>query len=55
MYGLVGHMPDYSMVIVAANKSFRQRDMCVEHLIIARILKIPLFFVVTKIDLASEE
>ena len=50
MYGMVGYMPDYSMVVVGANKGLNERDMTIEHLIIARILKIPIFFVVTKID-----
>ena len=50
MYGMVGYMPDYSMVVVGANKGLHERDMTIEHLIIARILKIPTFFVVTKID-----
>lgn len=47
---MVGYMPDYSMVVVGANKGLNERDMTIEHLIIARILKLPIFFVVTKID-----
>ena len=51
-FGLTGHLPDYAGVIVGANHGVI--GMCKEHLGIALALKIPAFFVVTKIDLAPE-
>lgn len=51
--GVLGNLPDYSMVVMGANAgpigSFR------EHLGIAVALKIPVFIVVTKIDITPKE
>ncbi|KAI7839256.1 hypothetical protein COHA_006954 [Chlorella ohadii] len=51
-YGLTGHLPDYACLIVGANAGVV--GMCKEHLGVALALKVPVFFVVTKIDLAPE-
>ena len=50
MFGLVGLMPDYSMIIVGANMGIQR--MTKEHLGISLALKVPIFVVVTKIDIA---
>lgn len=50
MFGLVGLMPDYSMIIVGANMGVSR--MTKEHLGISLALKIPIFIVITKIDIA---
>lgn len=50
--GLTGHLPDYACLIVGANAGIV--GMCKEHLGVALALKVPAFFVVTKIDLAPE-
>ena len=52
MFGLVGLMPDYCMVIVGANMGVSR--MTKEHLGITIALKIPLFIVITKIDIAPK-
>jgi GTPase len=52
MFGLVGLMPDYSMIIVGANMGVSR--MTKEHLGISLALKIPIFIVITKIDIAPE-
>lgn len=51
-YGLTGHMPDYACLIIGANMGVV--GMCKEHMGVALALKIPVFFVVTKIDMAPE-
>lgn len=53
MFGLVGLMPDYCMVIVGANMGVSR--MTKEHLGITLALKIPLFIVITKIDIAPKQ
>ena len=53
MFGLVGLMPDYSMIVVGANMGVSK--MTREHLGISLALGVPLFVVITKIDLAPEE
>lgn len=50
MFGLVGLLPDYSMIIVGANMGVSR--MTKEHLGISLALKIPIFIVITKIDIA---
>lgn len=50
MFGLVGLLPDYGMIVVGANMGVSR--MTREHLGIALALKIPFFVVVTKIDIA---
>lgn len=51
-YGLTGHLPDYACVIIGANAGVV--GMCKEHLGVALALRVPVFFIVTKIDLAPE-
>jgi len=52
MFGLVGLVPDYSMIIVGANMGISK--MTKEHLGITLALKIPFFIVLTKIDMCPE-
>lgn len=52
MFGLVGLMPDYSMIVVGANMGVSR--MTREHLGITLALGVPIFFVITKIDLAPQ-
>jgi GTPase len=49
MFGLVGLLPDYSMIIVGANMGVSR--MTKEHLGISLALKVPIFIVITKIDI----
>lgn len=53
MFGMVGLLPDYAMIVVGANMGVSR--MTKEHLAIALALKIPFFIVVTKIDIAPPE
>lgn len=53
MFGLVGLLPDYGMIMVGANMGVSK--MTREHLGISLALKIPFFIVVTKIDIAPPE
>lgn len=53
MFGLVGLMPDYGMIVVGANMGLS--PMAREHIGISVKLKIPIFFVITKIDIAPPE
>ena len=50
MFGLVGLMPDYSMIIVGANMGVSR--MTKEHLGISLALRVPIFIVITKLDVA---
>lgn len=52
MFGLVGLMPDYAMIVVGANMGVSR--MTKEHLGISLALGIPIFIVVTKIDIAPK-
>ncbi|MCH8908165.1 MAG: elongation factor 1-alpha, partial [Candidatus Heimdallarchaeota archaeon] len=52
IFGLTGLTPDFAMLIVAANQGVLQ--MTKEHLGLVVSLKIPLFVVLTKIDIAPE-
>ena len=52
MHGLSGHFIDYALIFVGANMGVSR--MTEEHLILAITLKIPIAFVVTKIDMAPE-
>lgn len=45
-------MPDYACLIVGANMGVV--GMCKEHLGVALALKVPVFFVVTKVDICPE-
>lgn len=53
MFGLVGLMPDYAMLVVGANMGISR--MTKEHLGITLALGVPIFFVITKIDIAPQE
>ena len=53
MFGLVGLMPDYSMIVVGANMGVSK--MTREHLGISLALGVPLFIVITKIDISPNE
>lgn len=50
MFGLVGLMPDYAMIVVGANMGVSR--MTKEHLGISLALGVPIFIVITKIDIA---
>lgn len=50
MFGLVGLMPDYAMIVVGANMGVSR--MTREHLGISLALGIPIFIVITKVDIA---
>lgn len=50
--GLNGYLIDYAMVVIGADRGII--GMTKEHLILAISLKIPLFIVITKIDVAVE-
>ena len=52
IFGLVGLMPDYAMIVVGANMGVTR--MTKEHIGLAISLKVPLFFVITKIDIAPK-
>ena len=52
MSGLVGHCPDYSMLVIGANVGITK--ITSEHLGIANTLSLPLFVVLTKTDLEQE-
>jgi GTPase len=49
-HGLTGHFPDYAACIVGANAGLV--GMSKEHLGVALALRVPVFFIITKIDLA---
>ena len=52
IFGLAGLMPDYAMIVIGANMGITR--MAKEHIGLSLALKIPMFFVFTKIDLAPE-
>ena len=52
VYGLTAHEPDYVMVVVGANHGITR--MTKEHVGMAIALNVPLFVVVTKVDLCPE-
>ena len=53
IYGLVGCVPDYVMIVVGANMGLSR--MTKEHLGIVLALEIPFFIVLTKMDMVPEE
>lgn len=53
IYGLVGCIPDYVLVVVGANLGLSK--MTKEHLGIVLALEIPFFLVITKIDMVAPE
>jgi len=52
MFGLSGLFPHYAMLVVGANMGVSR--MTKEHIGIAIALKIPMFVILTKIDLAPD-
>lgn len=52
IFGLVGLMPDYAMIVIGANMGVTR--MTKEHIGLAISLKVPIFFVITKIDIAPK-
>lgn len=52
MFGLVGLMPDYAMIVVGANMGVSR--MTKEHLGISLALGVPIFIVITKIDISPK-
>ncbi|KAJ8906240.1 hypothetical protein NDN08_002734 [Rhodosorus marinus] len=52
LFGLTAHAPDYCMLLVGANMGVLR--MTKEHLSIALALKVPVFVVVTKVDIAPD-
>lgn len=53
IYGLVGCVPDYVMIVVGSNMGLSK--MTKEHLGIVLALEIPFFIVLTKTDMVAEE
>jgi len=53
MFGISGYNINYAMVVVGANMGLCQVSK--EHISVVMSLKIPIFFVVTKIDLTPED
>ena len=51
--GIMGHQPDYCLITVAANMGIK--PMTIEHLKVVVGLRLPMIFVVTKIDLAPHK
>lgn len=53
LFSAAGHLPDYACLIVGANMGVV--GMCKEHLGVALALKVPVFFVVTKVRIDSRQ
>jgi GTPase len=53
IFGMTGLVPDYAMVVVGANMGLQK--MTKEHIGIALALRIPIFVVITKIDIAPDD
>jgi GTPase len=53
LFGMMGLLPDYVMILVGANMGLS--TMTKEHIGIALSLKIPIYVVITKIDIAPKE
>uniref|UniRef100_A0A0N5BDG7 Tr-type G domain-containing protein n=1 Tax=Strongyloides papillosus TaxID=174720 RepID=A0A0N5BDG7_STREA len=52
IFGMTGHVPDYSMIMIGANAGIIGTTK--EHLTIALSLHVPVFAVITKIDMCPE-
>ncbi|EJW83702.1 GTP-binding protein AGP-1, partial [Wuchereria bancrofti] len=52
IFGMTGHVPDYTMLMIGANAGII--GMTKEHLSLALCLNVPVFMVVTKIDMCPE-
>eukprot|EP00871_Galdieria_phlegrea_P002614 jgi/Galph1/3353/GphlegSOOS_G2044.1 len=50
VFGLTAHVPDYCMIVIGANMGVLR--MTKEHLAVALALKVPVFIIITKIDIA---
>jgi len=53
LFGMMGLLPDYVMILVGANMGLSA--MTKEHIGIALSLQIPIYVVITKIDIAPKE
>ncbi|VDK43117.1 unnamed protein product [Anisakis simplex] len=53
IFGMTGHVPDYTMLMVGSNAGII--GMTKEHLSLALSLNVPVFIVVTKIDMCPEQ
>ena len=53
VFGMTGNFPDYSMFLVSANKGIV--GMTSEHYHLTLALRIPAFFIITKIDMCPEK
>ncbi|VDN57888.1 unnamed protein product [Dracunculus medinensis] len=53
IFGMTGHIPDYTMLMVGSNAGII--GMTKEHLSLALCLNIPVFIVITKIDMCPEQ
>ncbi|VDN23980.1 unnamed protein product, partial [Gongylonema pulchrum] len=53
IFGMTGHVPEYAMLLIGANAGIV--GMTKEHLSLALYLDIPIFIVVTKIDMCPEK
>jgi GTPase len=53
IYGVSSVLPDYCMVVVAANNGISH--MTKEHIALTLSLKIPFYFIITKIDICPKE
>lgn len=53
IFGMTGHIPDYTMLMVGANAGII--GMTKEHLSLALSLNVPVFIVVTKIDMSPKQ
>ena len=53
LFGMMGLLPDYVMILVGANMGLSA--MTKEHIGIALSLKIPIYVVITKVDIAPNE
>jgi translation elongation factor EF-Tu-like GTPase len=53
IFGLTGLVPDYAMIVIGANMGVQR--MTKEHLGIALALKVPIFIVISKIDIAPAD
>lgn len=52
VYGMTGSIPDYALIVVGSNMGVTR--MTKEHIGLALALKIPMIFIVTKIDICPE-
>jgi len=54
LFGLTGVLPDYAMMVIDSNRG-GVRGMTREHLTVVLSLKVPLFVVITKVDMSTEK